>query len=483
MADRERELKILEEHRSCLVDLEAHLARAKAELQPAEDAHKAAVEARKEAKAHFAKAEAEEADRARSARKILDKHESLDKEVQAGIEARAAEELSAAERRAEEAQEGLDDQRRAVEDAEAKHKAASRAVARQDIEVAELKDNDRLRRCKREVEDVEARVAAKADEVNEGVDGATNAHIELAKYRDQKAAVERRCSEHKGELKAQQAAMATREKELKQKEYKNIETTHKNKVIEVQAHQLIIKDLDNYAKALDKSLMRFHAKKMEDINGTIRELWQRTYQGQDIDAIEIQSEHEGETSTGKRIHKYRVVMRKGDTYLDMRGRCSAGQKVLASLIIRLALAETFCLNCGILALDEPTTNLDHANVESFARALNEIIQQRRNQANFQLIVITHDEPFVQLVRAARGRATDQGRGGTWPCAHALLRRRSAGPRTPTFSTAYSRTSSSTASSSARLSLISKVGRLDVPVDSASHRLPRAGGAGTVRLKS
>mmetsp|Transcript_12707 Transcript_12707/g.29831 ORF Transcript_12707/g.29831 Transcript_12707/m.29831 type:complete len:112 (+) Transcript_12707:1-336(+) len=84
----------------------------------------------------------------------------------------------------------------------------------------------------------------------------------------------------------------------------------------------------------------------------------------------------------------------------MRGRCSAGQKVLASLIIRLALAETFCLNCGILALDEPTTNLDHANVEAFARALNEIIQQRRSQSNFQLIVITHDEPFVQLIGRA-----------------------------------------------------------------------------------
>ena len=32
-----------------------------------------------------------------------------------------------------------------------------------------------------------------------------------------------------------------------------------------------------------------------------------------------------------------------------------GQKVLACLIIRLALAETFCLNCAF-ALDEPTTN-------------------------------------------------------------------------------------------------------------------------------
>jgi len=62
-------------------------------------------------------------------------------------------------------------------------------------------------------------------------------------------------------------------------------------------------------------------------------------------------------------------MVKGDTELDMRGRCSAGQKVLASLVIRLALAETFCLNCGILALDEPTTNLDRYNVESFANAL------------------------------------------------------------------------------------------------------------------
>jgi predicted ABC-type transport system involved in lysophospholipase L1 biosynthesis ATPase subunit len=38
-------------------------------------------------------------------------------------------------------------------------------------------------------------------------------------------------------------------------------------------------------------------------------------------------------------------------------------QVLACLIIRLALAESFCLNCGILALDEPTTNLDTANAE------------------------------------------------------------------------------------------------------------------------
>jgi DNA repair protein RAD50 len=93
-------------------------------------------------------------------------------------------------------------------------------------------------------------------------------------------------------------------------------------------------------------------------------------------------------------------MRKGNAELDMRGRCSAGQKVLASLVIRLALAETFCLNCGILALDEPTTNLDVENVKSLCTALKSIVEQRRGQHNFQLIIITHDEDFIsELARA------------------------------------------------------------------------------------
>ena len=40
-------------------------------------------------------------------------------------------------------------------------------------------------------------------------------------------------------------------------------------------------------------------------------------------------------------------MVKQDAEMDMRGRCSAGQKVLASILIRLALAECFGTNCGV----------------------------------------------------------------------------------------------------------------------------------------
>ena len=84
----------------------------------------------------------------------------------------------------------------------------------------------------------------------------------------------------------------------------------------------------------------------------------------------------------------------------MRGRCSAGQKVLASIIIRLALAESFGVGCGLIALDEPTTNLDRDNIRSLAQSLHGIIAQRRAQRNFQLIVITHDEEFLRHMRCA-----------------------------------------------------------------------------------
>jgi DNA repair protein RAD50 len=90
-------------------------------------------------------------------------------------------------------------------------------------------------------------------------------------------------------------------------------------------------------------------------------------------------------------------MVKDSVELDMRGRCSAGQKVLACIIIRLALAESFGDKFGVLALDEPTTNLDRENIESLAKSLASLVRHRRAQSNFQLIIITHDEEFLRYM--------------------------------------------------------------------------------------
>jgi DNA repair protein RAD50 len=183
-------------------------------------------------------------------------------------------------------------------------------------------------------------------------------------------------------------------KELKDGNFKNVDDKYRSANIELRTTEMANEDLNKYHAALDKALMAFHSAKMAEINKVVKELWQKTYRNQDIEYIAICSDAE---STTGRSYNYRVVMKNGDAELDMRGRCSAGQKVLACLIIRLALAETFCLNCGILALDEPTTNLDAPNSTSLAHALTDIMQSRRDQENFQLIVITHDVRFAHLI--------------------------------------------------------------------------------------
>jgi len=139
--------------------------------------------------------------------------------------------------------------------------------------------------------------------------------------------------------------------------------------------------------------MKYHHEKMKEINRTLADFWKMTYKGNDIDTIEIKSDVEKSSVNSRvRSYNYRIVLKTYDeTELDMRGRCSAGQKVLSSIIIRLSLAETFCSNCGILALDEPTTNLDADNIEGLANALMDIIESRKRQENFQLIIITHDD--------------------------------------------------------------------------------------------
>lgn len=69
---------------------------------------------------------------------------------------------------------------------------------------------------------------------------------------------------------------------------------------------------------------------MADINKTVKELWQKTYRGQDIDYIKIAADTEG----GKRSYNYRVVMVSAGADLEMRGRCSAGQKVRRPIELR-----------------------------------------------------------------------------------------------------------------------------------------------------
>ncbi|GMS81208.1 hypothetical protein PENTCL1PPCAC_3383, partial [Pristionchus entomophagus] len=163
-----------------------------------------------------------------------------------------------------------------------------------------------------------------------------------------------------------------------------------------------VEDLQQYIDAVDRSMLDFHKEKMTKINRIVDELWRSCYNGGDIETIRIMSEQTTESEGKRKTYNYKVLMQfSSGAEVDMRDRCSAGQKMLACLIIRLALADTFGSNCATIALDEPTTNLDKDKVDAMAEMLGELISVRSSKDHLesggrgiQMIVITHDRRFV-----------------------------------------------------------------------------------------
>ncbi|KNH06487.1 DNA repair protein Rad50 [Perkinsela sp. CCAP 1560/4] len=219
----------------------------------------------------------------------------------------------------------------------------------------------------------------------------------LGKLQDRLHEIQQEAARLKGNIEPLVADISHRQASLLDVKYEDIERRMASTSIKLQTSQLVVNDIEKYYKALDHAVTKYHMDKITELNTIIENLWRSTYAGSDIDAIAIHVDEDANSTMSRRSFKYRVVMTKGDVELDLRGRCSAGQKVLASVLIRLALSEAFCCDCGILALDEPTTNLDEENVVALARALRNIIESRRNVKNFQLVVITHDESFVRAL--------------------------------------------------------------------------------------
>eukprot|EP01127_Copromyxa_protea_P024019 TRINITY_DN9278_c0_g1_i1.p1 TRINITY_DN9278_c0_g1~~TRINITY_DN9278_c0_g1_i1.p1 ORF type:complete len:540 (-),score=130.78 TRINITY_DN9278_c0_g1_i1:43-1662(-) len=256
-----------------------------------------------------------------------------------------------------------------------------------------LEDNIRLKVIAQKISEIEDTLL----ELQEKVKGAADEESVNNMKQLQTAIAKNRTNRDKcqGSLITHQETLKKRKLELNSAQFKDIDKQHAQQLVLLETSEIAHKDLEKYYVALDKALMKYHTIKMAEINKIIKELWESTYRGNDIEGIEIRAEVA--ESGSRKLYDYRVIMIKDGVPVDMRGRCSAGQKVLTSLIIRLALAESFCINCGILTLDEPTTNLDRRNVESFANALVNIIENRKAQQHFQLIIITHDEDFVQLL--------------------------------------------------------------------------------------
>jgi len=236
---------------------------------------------------------------------------------------------------------------------------------------ASLADNQRYREVVQDREAVERELATLDLAAAQARHTQATAAYEAARRAEQELSGS--AAHVRGEIQGIEAELARRRAELRD-EFKDVSERYVAQLVHIKVATMANRDLDTYCGALQQAILQYHGIKMEEVNQTLDYLWKKTYQGTDIDTILVRSDTEGRVaSNGMRSYQYRVCMVKDGVELDMRGRCSAGQKVLACILIRLALADSFGAQCGFLALDEPTTNLDRENVEALAASLVECV--------------------------------------------------------------------------------------------------------------
>ncbi|XP_001600265.2 DNA repair protein RAD50 [Nasonia vitripennis] len=227
---------------------------------------------------------------------------------------------------------------------------------------------------------------------------------EYQELQEKKDKFEKEKNEYKGALGELEIAIRNYKKSLNQEKYRMARHNYKEKQLQVVVQEEAVKNLKEYVTVLDKAMIQFHEERMNTVNKIMRQLWQLIYSGSDTTSIQIRVQTTEGIGDKKRSYNYKLVQVKRSAEMDMKGKCSAGQKVLASIIIRMALAETFCSDCAVLALDEPTTNLDDENATNLAVTLSKVIQLRaQNHKNFQLIVISHDEKFISSLSNLSGK--------------------------------------------------------------------------------
>ncbi|KAL0340580.1 UNVERIFIED_CONTAM: DNA repair protein [Sesamum radiatum] len=179
----------------------------------------------------------------------------------------------------------------------------SRDLSRNQAELRRnIEENLEYRKLKAQVDQLTREIESLEESVLK-IGGVSKIEALLLKLSQERESLLTELNRSRGTLSVYKSNIDRNRVDLKQAQYKDIDKRYFDQLIQLKTTEMANKDLDKYYKALDKALMRFHTMKMEEINKIIRELWQQTYRGQDIDYISIHSDSEG---AGTRSYSYKA---------------------------------------------------------------------------------------------------------------------------------------------------------------------------------
>lgn len=157
---------------------------------------------------------------------------------------------------------------------------------------------------------------------------------------------------------------------------------------ELKVLKLVLDDCRILQNAFRETQLVLRREFVKAINDLMGESWASIYPYGDFTGVRFMIEQEGAAKGD-----YSLQLQEKDGWVDVEGLASGGERSLACLALRIAMARTLVPNLRWLALDEPTHNLDDRGISELAIALRERITGIIDQA----ILITHEERLEPAV--------------------------------------------------------------------------------------
>jgi DNA repair protein RAD50 len=184
--------------------------------------------------------------------------------------------------------------------------------------LANLRQNIQFRKLAKQITSTQSEIDA--FDMEEAAKARRNFEEKYPKEKEREEQLHSKLAHLGGELSSQKQQLKEWDDDLK--DFKDIYKKYTDQLITVKMSDMANNDLEKYAKALDNAIMKYHTLKMEEVNDTMKHLWNKTYQGtgmvhppissflhlsftlKDIDGIRIRADSEGGTT--KRSYNYRV---------------------------------------------------------------------------------------------------------------------------------------------------------------------------------
>ncbi len=195
---------------------------------------------------------------------------------------------------------------------------------------------------------------------------------ELKALREKVAALR----ERKRALEEKRALLGRRREELTS----TLEELERKKA-RLQKVEALLADLQLLGNAIESVQLRLRQEVVVAINEALATLWPLLYPYKDYTALKLEAEEKG----------YELYLY-SDRWERVNAVASGGERAIAALTLRVALAMAVAPHIGLLILDEPTHNLDERAVE----ALKESLRDELPSIVGQFFIITHDERLAEI---------------------------------------------------------------------------------------